>query len=169
MTSAANGADPLPGDILADRGHNTAAEVCAALNGLLADAFALYFKTKNFHWHVRGSHFRDYHLLFDEQAQQILQITDALAERVRKLGCSTLKSLQQAASTARIRPNEAESVPAGAMIAELMGDNRCFLETLRDAHAIADHHEDVGTVSLLENWIDEAEGRLWFLREAADA
>jgi starvation-inducible DNA-binding protein len=147
-------------------GWNAIAALSEALNGVLADAFGLYLKTKNFHWHVSDRQFRHYHLLFDEQAGQILAMTDALAERVRKIGGSTLRSLNQAAAMTRVPPNENERVAAADMLAELHVDNRAFLEALRDAHAMADHHDDVATASLLENWIDQAEQRIWFLRES---
>ena len=150
-----------------DLGENAVKAVCASLNALLADAFGLYLKTKNFHWHVSGPHFRDYHELFDDLAQQVLAMTDPMAERVRKSGGMTLRSLNQAALMTRVRPNEAGYVTPAEMLAELVRDNRGFLENLRDAHAIADHHEDVATVSLIESWIDKTERRIWFLHETS--
>ena len=160
---AGGGYDRMPTDF----GATAVRDVCAVLNGLLADAFALYLKTKNFHWHVSGPHFRDYHGLFEDLAHQVFAMTDPLAERVRKTGGTTLRSLNQAATMTRVRPNEADYVSTVEMLAELVRDNRAFLENLRDAHAIADHHEDVATASLLETWIDECEGRIWFLYETS--
>jgi starvation-inducible DNA-binding protein len=141
--------------------------VSEALNGLLADAFTLYVKTKNFHWHVSGPHFRDYHLMFDEQAEQILATTDALAERVRKIGAATLHSIGEIARLRRIRESEEESVPASRMLSELAADNEEFAATLRAAHRVCDDAGDVASTSLIENWVDEAEKRIWFLRETA--
>jgi starvation-inducible DNA-binding protein len=141
--------------------------VSEALNRVLADTFALYMKTKNFHWHVSGPHFRDYHLLFDEQAAQLLATTDPIAERVRKIGGATLRSIAQITKLQRLKDNEEDFVPAGAMLRELMDDNKALAEAMREAHEIADEHDDVATESLLEVWIDEAEKRLWFLFEAS--
>lgn len=141
--------------------------VSEALNGLLADTFALYVKTKNFHWHVSGPHFRDYHLLLDEQAAQIEGSVDILAERVRKIGGTTIRSIGHIAKLQRIRDNDEELVLPGDMLAELMADNKAQIENMREAHKIADEHEDVATASLLENFIDEAEKRCWFLFEAS--
>ena len=138
-----------------------------ALNGVLADAFALYLKTKNFHWHVSGPHFRDYHLLLDEQADQIFASTDELAERVRKIGGVTLRSIGQIPKLQSIKDNNEEFVEAREMLRELMNDNKQVAEAMREAHEIADEHEDVATVSLLENFIDETERRTWFLFEAS--
>jgi starvation-inducible DNA-binding protein len=142
-------------------------EVSAALNGLLADSFALYVKTKNFHWHVSGPHFRDYHLLLDEQAEQIFATTDELAERVRKIGGATLRSIGDIARLQRIKDNEADFVAPLDMLVELMRDNKAMMENMREAHDIADEHEDVATASILENFIDQAERRNWFLFEAS--
>jgi starvation-inducible DNA-binding protein len=139
--------------------------VSAALNALLADAFALYLKTKNFHWHVSGAHFRDYHLLLDEQGDQIFAMTDELAERVRKIGGTTLRSIGQIAKLQRIHDNDAEFVPAIDMLRELMEDNKTFTANMREAHDVASRHNDVATTSLLENFIDETERRTWFLFE----
>ncbi len=150
-----------------DLGHNAAADVAGALNGLLADVYALYFKTKNFHWHVSGPHFRDYHLLLDEQADQIYAIGDPIAERVRKLGQPTLRSINQAAKMSRIKPNDADYVEPNDMLMELMEDNKALIVSMRAAHDLADEHEDCATTSLLEVWIDEAERRVWFLYETA--
>ncbi|MCB8821890.1 Dps family protein [Microvirga rosea] len=143
------------------------AAIAKALNTLLADTFALYIKTKNFHWHVSGPHFRDYHLLLDEQAAQIFATTDDIAERVRKIGGTTLRSIRQIASLQRVQENEAEFVPPLEMLRELMNDNKAFAANLREAHDICDKYEDVATASLIENWIDETERRTWFLFEAS--
>jgi starvation-inducible DNA-binding protein len=142
-------------------------QVTEALNGLLADTFALYVKTKNFHWHVSGPHFRDYHLLLDEQAAQIEDSVDILAERVRKIGGTTIRSIGHIAKLQRVKDNDEEVVLPGDMLAELMADNKAHIHNMRDAHKIADEHEDVATASLLENFIDEAEKRCWFLFEAS--
>jgi len=140
--------------------------VSGALNALLADMFALYMKTKNFHWHVSGPHFRDYHLLLDEQAAQILASTDTVAERVRKLGGTTLRSIGHIARLQRVADNDDAFITATEMLSELRADNVQLAECLRSAHRLCDEHEDVATASLLENWIDEADGRIWFLFEA---
>ena len=136
------------------------------LNLLLADAFGLYMKTKNFHWHVSGPHFRDYHLLFDEQASEILAITDAIAERVRKLGGATLRSIGHIARLQRVQDNEASFVAAGDMLRELLLDNERLADAMYGAHEVAERYGDVATASLLEVWIDEAEKRVWFLAQA---
>ncbi|MFT3904861.1 MAG: DNA starvation/stationary phase protection protein [Steroidobacteraceae bacterium] len=141
-------------------------EVSAALNKLLADTFALYLKTKNFHWHMSGPHFRDYHLLLDEQADQIYAITDPIAERVRKIGGTTLRSIGHIAKLQRVLDNDADFVTPEDMLAELREDNRQFAANLRAAHTVCDDHEDVATASLIEEWVDEAERRAWFLFEA---
>ena len=140
--------------------------VTGALNPLLADAFALYLKTKNFHWHVSGPHFRDYHLLLDEQGEQIFAMTDELAERVRKIGGATLKSIGHVARLQRIKDNNEEFVAAVDMLRELMEDNKAFTANMREAHEVAAQNNDVATTSLLENFIDETERRTWFLFEA---
>jgi starvation-inducible DNA-binding protein len=132
---------------------------------LLADAFALYVKTKNFHWHMSGSHFRDYHLLLDEQGDQIFAMTDAIAERVRKIGSTTLRSISHIGRLQRLLDNDAEFVSPSAMLAELRDDNRQLTVYMRETHALCDEHNDVATASLLENWIDESERRTWFLFE----
>jgi starvation-inducible DNA-binding protein len=150
-----------------DLGPNATAQISGALNGLLADAFALYLKTKNFHWHVSGPHFRDYHLLFEEQADQILATTDVLAERVRKLGGTTLRSIGHIARTQRLPDNDAEYVDPQDMLAELQEDNGAFAARLREAHGLCDELRDVASVSVLEPFIDEAERRRWFLFETA--
>jgi starvation-inducible DNA-binding protein len=146
-------------------GANAVHDISASLNVLLADMFGLYLKTKNFHWHVSGPHFRDYHLLLDEQAGQIFGTTDAIAERVRKLGTTTLRSIGHIARLQRVTDNDANGVSAHDMLSELLDDNAQLVTRMRDAHALCDEHGDVATASLLEVWIDEAEGRVWFLRE----
>ena len=146
---------------------NGALSVAQALNGLLADSFALYLKTKNFHWHVSGPHFRDYHLLLDEQAAQILAGTDLIAERVRKQGHATLRSIGDIARRQSIRDNDADFVGAAEMLAELRGDNLALVERLREAKEIVDAAKDNATSGLIDGWTDEAEGRAWLLLEAA--
>jgi starvation-inducible DNA-binding protein len=150
-----------------DLGAQATKDVSAALNLLLADAFALYLKTKNFHWHVSGPHFRDYHLLLDEQADQIYATTDPIAERVRKLGGTTLRSIGQISRLQRVEDNDADYVTPLDMLAELREDNQRMAARMREAHAVCDEHDDVATASLLENWIDETEQRVWFLYEAS--
>jgi len=140
--------------------------VTEALNPLLADAFALYLKTKNFHWHVSGPHFHDYHLLLDEQGDQIFAMTDELAERVRKIGGVTVKSIGHVARLQRVKDNDEEFVPAVDMLRELMEDNKAFTVNMRQAHEVAARNDDVATTSLLETFIDETERRAWFLFEA---
>jgi starvation-inducible DNA-binding protein len=147
-------------------GENARQDISAALNGLLADSFALYLKTKNFHWHVSGPRFRDYHLLLDEQADQIFAITDPIAERVRKLGGATLRSIGEISRTQRLLDNDAAYVTPDDMLAELRGDNEQLISEMRSAHGLCDEHGDVATASLIEVWIDEAERRVWFLFEA---
>lgn len=137
-----------------------------ALNTLLADVFALYIKTKNFHWHIAGPHFRDYHLLLDEQGEQIFAMSDDIAERVRKIGGTTIRSIGHIAKLQTIADNDKEEMNAKHMLTELLDDNRSLLEAMREAHAIADKGNDVATTSLLENWIDQTERRAWFLLEA---
>jgi starvation-inducible DNA-binding protein len=148
-------------------GANAAKDVAAALNTLLADIFALYMKTKNFHWHVSGPHFRDYHLMLDEQGAELFATTDAAAERVRKLGQTTLRSIGQIARLQRISDNEADFVTPEDMLAELRDDNMELAAHMRETHDVCDEHSDVATASLLEGWIDEAEKRIWFLFEAS--
>src|SRR5690242_4241928 len=150
-----------------DLGANAQKDIAGALNALLADTFALYVKTKNFHWHVSGPHFRDYHLLLDEQADQIFAITDTIAERVRKLGGTTLHSIGHIARLARIKDNDADFVSPQDMLAELRDDNQRLISQMREAHSVCDERRDVATASLLEVWIDEAERRVWFLYEAS--
>jgi starvation-inducible DNA-binding protein len=148
-----------------DLGSNTTKDVTGALNALLADVFALYLKTKNFHWHVSGPNFRDYHLLLDEQADQIFAMTDDIAERVRKLGGTTIRSIGHIARLQRVLDNDADYVDPKDMLAELRDDNRDLIARLRETHDLCDEHRDVATASLIENWIDEAERRHWFLFE----
>src|SRR6195952_3433862 len=140
-------------------------DISAALTLLLSDVFALYLKTKNFHWHMSGPHFRDYHLLLDDQGQQILSMTDAIAERARKLGGGTVRSIGQISRFQRIVDNDAEYVRPLDMIAELQDDNKALTRNMREVHSLCDEAGDVATASLLENWIDEAERRTWFLFE----
>jgi starvation-inducible DNA-binding protein len=153
-------------DTPTDLTTNAVRDIAGTLNTLLADSFALYLKTKNFHWHVSGPHFRDYHLLLDEQAAQTLAATDDMAERVRKIGGTTLRSIGHIARLQRVLDNDAEFVSPDDMLAELRDDNKEFTERLREAHDLCDEHGDVATASLIENWIDEAERRTWFLFEA---
>jgi starvation-inducible DNA-binding protein len=142
-------------------------DVTGAMNGILADVFALYLKTKNFHWHMSGPHFRDYHLLLDEQADQIYLMTDPIAERIRKLGGTTLRSIGHIARTQRILDNDADYVEPLDMLAELREDNKLLASRLREAHNVVDEHHDIATASLIEVWIDETERRTWFLFEAS--
>jgi len=150
-----------------DLSEEAARDIAAALNLLLADMFALYLKTKNFHWHVSGPHFRDYHLLLDEQADQIYATTDPIAERVRKLGAPTLHSIGHIAKLKRVLDNDADYVTPLDMLSELRDDNKDMAARMREAHNVCDEHGDVATASLLEVWIDEAEKRTWFLFEAS--
>jgi starvation-inducible DNA-binding protein len=142
-------------------------KIAAALNVLLADAFALYLKTKNFHWHVSGRHFRDYHLMLDEQSDAIFATTDQLAERVRKIGGATLRSIGQVSKLQTIKDNNESYVPPGEMLRELMEDNKHVASAMRKAHKLCDDHQDSGTAGLLETFIDETERRTWFLFEAS--
>ncbi len=141
-------------------------DISAAMNGILADVFALYVKTKNFHWHMSGPHFRDYHLLLDEHADQLFAMTDPVAERVRKIGGLTLRSIGQIARNQRVLDNDAEYVEPLDMLAELADDNKNLTARLRQTHNVCDKHRDVATASLIEVWIDETERRTWFLFEA---
>lgn len=141
-------------------------KISVAVNTLLADVFAVYLKTKNFHWHMSGRHFRDYHLMLDEQSDQIFATTDQLAERVRKLGGTTLRSIGQIAKLQTIKDNNESYVPPREMLRELMNDNKHLVAEMRKAHDVADKGGDVATTSILENFIDEAERRAWFLFEA---
>lgn len=142
-------------------------DISTALNALLADMFAIYLKTKNYHWHMSGPHFRDYHLLLDEHGEQIFAATDPIAERVRKLGGTTLRSIGHISRLQRIADNDADFVAPADMLAQLRDDNLSVASHMRETHALCDKHGDVATASLLENWIDEAERRSWFLMEAA--
>jgi starvation-inducible DNA-binding protein len=146
---------------------NAVAALSAALNMLLADVFALYLKTKNYHWHMSGPHFRDYHLLLDEQADQIFAISDPIAERVRKIGGTTIRSIGNITRLQRVLDNDADFVTPLDMLAELRDDNRDLAGRMREAHALCDDHGDIATASLLEVWVDEAERRSWFLFEAS--
>ncbi|WP_137044237.1 Dps family protein [Pseudolabrys sp. FHR47] len=148
-----------------DLGDNARKDIAGAVNALLADAFALYIKTKNFHWHVSGPHFRDYHLLLDEQAAEILATTDELAERVRKIGGNTIRSIGDIAKKTRIADNDAAYVSPEDMLAELRDDTQRVITAMRETHDLCDEHNDVATASLLENYIDAAEKRVWFLYE----
>jgi starvation-inducible DNA-binding protein len=146
---------------------NAIKDITAALNTTLADVFALYLKTKNFHWHMSGPHFRDYHLLLDEQANQIYDMTDPIAERVRKIGGTTIKSIGQIARLQRVLDNEADYVDPLDMIAELCEDNKTLVARMRAVHTLCDEANDVASASLIETWIDESERRSWFLFEAS--
>ena len=150
-----------------DLGSDATRAITAALNPLLADAFALYLKTKNFHWHMSGPLFRDYHLLLDEHAEQILAMTDPVAERVRKIGGLTLHSIGEIKRLQRVPDNDAEYVLPHEMLAELRDDNRSLVAALREAHGVCEEHDDFASTSLIEVWIDETERRIWFLFEAA--
>lgn len=141
-------------------------DIAGAMNAILADVFALYLKTKNFHWHMSGPHFRDYHLLLDEQADQIFAMSDPIAERVRKIGGLTIHSIAEVSRLQRVLDNDAEYVEPEDMLAELHEDNKMLTARLREAHGVCDEHNDVATTSLIENWIDESERRAWFLFEA---
>jgi starvation-inducible DNA-binding protein len=141
-------------------------DISASLTALLADAFALYIKTKNFHWHVSGPHFRDYHLMLDEQSAEILAMTDPMAERARKIGGTTLRSIGQIAKESRVADNDADYVDPLDMLAELRDDNGELISRMREVHDLCDEHNDIATASLLENWIDESEKRVWFLFES---
>jgi starvation-inducible DNA-binding protein len=150
-----------------DLTSNAVRDLAGALNILLADMFALYLKTKNFHWHMSGPHFRDYHLLLDEHGDQIFATTDAIAERVRKIGGTTIRSIGHIHKLQRVLDNDAEFVTPLDMLAELRDDNKQLVAHLRETHDLCDEHGDVATASLIENWIDEAERRTWFLFEAS--
>ena len=141
-------------------------DIAGGMNAILADVFALYLKTKNFHWHMSGPHFRDYHLLLDEQADQLYAMTDPIAERIRKVGGNTLRSIGQISRMQRISDNDADFVEPSDMLAELREDNKMLSARLREVHDVCDEHRDIATASLVENWIDETERRTWFLFEA---
>jgi starvation-inducible DNA-binding protein len=148
-----------------DLGENATRDLTGGLNLLLADVAALYWKTKNFHWHVSGPHFRDYHLMLDEQATQIDAMSDPIAERVRKLGGTTIRSIGHISRLQRVLDNDADYVTPLDMLAELRDDNKQLCASMRTLHELCDEHNDVATASLIENWIDEAEQRVWFLYE----
>jgi len=152
-------------ETLTDLGSTAVTEISSALRQLLADVFALYLKTKNFHWHMQGRHFRDYHLLLDEQAGQLFAMTDDIAERARKLGGTTLRSISDISRHQRLQDNNGDSVTPKDMLAELCADNQQLTRYLRSAHEVCDKHNDVATASLVEVWIDETERRAWFLSE----
>ena len=149
-----------------DLSREAAHDIAGAMNGILADVFALYLKTKNFHWHMSGPHFRDYHVMLDEQADQLYAMTDPIAERIRKLGGATLRSIGHIARLQRVADNDAEYVEPSDMLAELREDNAALVGRLRAAHVACDEHRDIATASLIEVWIDETERRTWFLFEA---
>jgi starvation-inducible DNA-binding protein len=146
---------------------NATKDISSALTTLAADVFALYLKTKNFHWHMSGPHFRDYHLMLDEQSDQIFAMTDAIAERVRKVGGTTLRSIGHIGRLQRVLDNDADYITPLDMLAELRDDNKQLAASMREIHSLCDEHGDVATASLLEVWIDEAERRTWFLFEAS--
>jgi len=152
-------------EFASDLGSDAVVEISGALRKLLADVFALYLKTKNFHWHMSGPHFRDYHLLLDEQAMQIFAMTDDIAERARKLGGTTIRSISDISRHQRLTDNNAEFVAPHDMLLELRADNQQLTRELRSAHELCDRRNDVATASLIENWIDETERRTWFLSE----
>jgi starvation-inducible DNA-binding protein len=152
-------------EIPTDLNHNAVVEISKELRPLLADVFALYLKTKNFHWHMSGRHFRDYHLLLDEHAEQIFAMTDAIAERARKLGGTTLHSISDVSRHQRLQDNNEEFVTPNEMLTELCNDNQELTRSLRSTHEVCDRHNDVATASLIETWIDETERRTWFLSE----
>ena len=166
MSSTKGKPDPKAALETTDLSAEATRDISGALNALLADVFVLYMKTKNFHWHMSGPHFRDYHLLLDEQGEQIFDMTDDVAERVRKIGGTTLRSIGHVARLQRIPDNDAEFVTPEDMLAELREDNKRLALEMREAHATCAEHGDVATTSLLENWIDQTERRVWFLFEA---
>jgi starvation-inducible DNA-binding protein len=165
-TTAAKARRAAPLQTPTDLGSDATRDISAALTGLLADVFALYLKTKNFHWHMSGPHFRDYHLLLDDQGDQIFAMTDPIAERARKIGGQTLRSIGQIHRTQRIPDNDADFVTPQDMLAELAEDNKQLTALMRQVHAVAEEYNDVATTSVLEVWIDETERRTWFLWEA---
>ena len=150
-----------------DLGAEASRDIAAGMNAILADVFALYLKTKNFHWHMSGPHFRDYHLLLDEQADQLYAMTDPIAERIRKTGGSTLRSVGHIARIQRVKDNDADYVDPLDMLAELREDNQSLAARLREVHGMVDEHRDIATASLIEGWIDDAERRTWFLFESS--
>jgi starvation-inducible DNA-binding protein len=150
-------------------GQGAVDEISEGLKHLLADVFAIYVKTKNFHWHMTGKHFRDYHLLLDEHGEQIFEMTDDVAERARKLGGKTLRSIGDIARHQRLKDNDAEGLSPADMLSDLHSDNRHLASSMRELHEVCDKHGDVATASLIENWIDETERRVWFLSEIVAA
>ena len=152
-------------EIPTDLSGDAVVEICGELRKLLADVFALYVKTKNFHWHMSGRHFRDYHLLLDEHGTQIFAMTDDIAERARKIGGTTIRSISDISKHQRLKDNNAERVAPEDMLAELRSDNQELTRNLRSTHELCEKHNDVATASLIENWIDETERRTWFLSE----
>jgi starvation-inducible DNA-binding protein len=150
-----------------DLGAKASKDIAGGMNAILADVFSLYLKTKNFHWHMSGPHFRDYHLLLDEQADQLYAMTDPIAERIRKTGGSTLRSIGHISRLQRIKDNDADYVEPLDMLAELREDNQTLAARLREVHDMVDEHRDIATASLIENWIDETERRTWFLFESS--
>src|SRR5215469_3644984 len=150
-----------------DLGAQASKDISGGMNAVLADVFALYLKTKNFHWHMSGPHFRDYHLLLDEQSDQIYAMSDPIAERIRKVGGNTLRSIGHISRLQRIKDNDADYVDPHDMLAELREDNQSLAARLREVHDIVDEARDIATASLIENWIDETERRTWFLFEAS--
>ena len=148
-----------------DLTHSATKDIGGAMNAILADVFALYIKTKNFHWHMSGPHFRDYHLLLDEHADQLFAMTDPIAERIRKIGGLTIRSIGHISRIQRVLDNDAEYVQPADMIAELAEDNKTLAARLREVHNVCDEHRDIATASLIEVWIDETERRTWFLSE----
>jgi starvation-inducible DNA-binding protein len=164
-TAAVEARKKAPADNPSDLGHKGTAEIGRELRPLLADVFALYLKTKNFHWHMSGRHFRDYHLLLDEHADQLFAMTDDIAERARKIGETTLHSVGEVAKYQRLKDNSEEFVEPLEMLAELRSDSQQLTAYLRAAHEVCEEHKDVATASLIENWIDQTERRTWFLAE----
>jgi starvation-inducible DNA-binding protein len=160
-----NGQDRTRRDTPGSLGREAVVEISRELRHLLADVFTLYLKTKNFHWHMSGRHFRDYHLLLDEHGDQLFAMTDEVAERARKLGGTTLRSIGDIARHQRLKDNDYEAMAPQYMLAELCDDNQLLTQSLRSAHDLCDKHNDVATASLIENWIDETERRVWFLSE----
>jgi len=152
-------------ELSSDLGQEAVTEISEELRHLLADVFALYLKTKNFHWHMKGPHFRDYHLLLDEQADQIFAMSDDVAERARKLGATTLRSIGDISRNQRLKDNDKAGLSPKEMLSDLCQDNKKLIGFLRSTHEVCDKHEDVATASLIENWLDESERRRWFLAE----
>jgi starvation-inducible DNA-binding protein len=156
-----------PLDTPSSLGAEASRDIGGALNAILADVFALYLKTKNYHWHMSGPHFRDYHLLLDEHSDQLYAMTDPIAERIRKIGSTTLRSIGHISRLQRIVDNDADYVEPGEMLAELREDNQSLATRLRGVHGVCEEHRDIATASLIEGWIDETERRAWFLFESS--